>query len=255
MTPATPGPGPDDLPFPPLPVMPLLAGLVDDAGLFPPSWLPMDEALARHRASISPMLSGRFLCPGDRVGELLALLDASAGSSLDVHLLGDATVDLPTDLRLRVRAVELRSGVMPQLPCYLEGVDPRELAGHGVFGKLRCGGVRLPPVEEVAAYVLSAARMSVPFKATAGMHAAVRGWESTKGEPHHGYLNLLLAVARALSAGDVLEVLRCTDGDALAHEACELSGDLVTATRWLFHSYGSCDTAKPVTDAMTLGLL
>jgi len=235
--------------------MPLLAGLVDDAGLFPPSWLPMDEALARHRASISPMLSGRFLCPGDRVGELLALLDASAGSSLDVHLLGDATVDLPTDLRLRVRAVELRSGVMPQLPCYLEGVDPRELAGHGVFGKLRCGGVRLPPVEEVAAYVLSAARMSVPFKAPAGMHAAVRGWESTKGEPHHGYLNLLLAVARALSAGDVLEVLRCTDGDALAHEACELSGDLVTATRWLFHSYGSCDTAKPVTDAMTLGLL
>ncbi len=201
------------------------------------------------------MLSGRFLCPGDRVEELLALLDASPGSSLDVHLVGDAGVDLPIDPRLRVRAVELRSGLMPELPCYLEGVDPKALAGHGVFGKLRCGGVRIPSVEEVATYLLAAARVSVPFKGTAGMHAAVRGWESTKGEPHHGYLNLLLAVARALSAGDVLDALRCTDGDALAHEASELSGDLVTATRWLFHSYGSCDTARPVTDAITLGLL
>ena len=234
---------------------PLLAGLVDDAGLFPPSWLPMDEALTRHRATTSAMLSGRFLCPGDRVEELLALLDTSTGSSLDVHLVGDAAVDLPTDPRLRVRAVELRSGVMTQLPCYLEGVDPRELVGHGVFGKLRCGGVRIPSVEEVTSYIRSAARVSVPFKGTAGMHAAVRGWENTNGEPHHGYLNLLLAVARALSAGDVLDVLRCTDGDALAHEASELSADLVTATRWLFHSYGSCDTARPVTDAVTLGLL
>ena len=46
-----------------------------------------------------------------------------------------------------------------------------------------------------------------------------------------------------------------TDPDALAHEARELSDDLVTATRWLFHSYGSCDTVRPVTDAHDLGLL
>jgi hypothetical protein len=124
-----------------------------------------------------------------------------------------------------------------------------------VLGKLRCGGVRIPPAEEVAAYVVEAARFSLPFKATAGMHAAVRGWESTDGRPHHGYLNLVLAVARALHEDDVLDVVRCTDAAALADEARGLSADVVTATRWLLHSYGSCDTSRPVTDAQELGLV
>jgi hypothetical protein len=232
---------------------PLLTGLVDDAGLFPPAWLPMDVAVQRHRESSSPMLSGRFLCPGDRVGELLAVLGEQ--DRLEVHLVGDEAVDLPTDPRVIVRAVELRSGVMTQVPCYLEGVAPKELKAHGVLGKLRCGGARVPSVEEVATYVQAAARVSLPFKATAGLHAAVRGWESTAGEPHHGYLNLVLAVARSLTNGDVAEVLRCTEGEALADEARELSADLVTATRWMLHSYGSCDTDRPVSDARALGLL
>ena len=251
----------------------LLAGLVDDAGLFPPAWMSMPEALVRHRASSSPMLSGRFLCPADRVEELLAVLDGP----LDVHLIGDASVDLSFaevspgqgtgDLPqsrgesqrrrgwIRVRAVELRSGIMDEIPCYVEGIAPSALRGHGVFGKLRCGGARIPSVDEVAAYVSEAARHSVPFKATAGLHAAVRGWESTKDVPHHGYLNLLLAVARSLSGGDVAGVLASTDALALTEEAQGLSADLVTATRWLLHSYGSCDTDRPVNDARQLGLL
>ena len=248
----------------------LLEALVDDAGLFPPSWLPMDEALARHRRSDSPMLTRRFLLPGDRVTECLELL--TEGEVLDVHLIGDDVV--PTAPRfgafpqgqdrveghqsgggITVRAVELRSGTRDDLPCYVEGIAPAELKPHGMFGKLRCGGVRIPSVEEVAAYVVAAARASLPFKGTAGMHAAVRGWESTNGEPHHGYLNLVLAVARSLREDDVADVLRCDDADALTAEAKELSDDLVTATRWLFHSYGSCDTDRPVNDAITLGLL
>jgi hypothetical protein len=232
-------------------MMRLLTGLVDDAGLFPPSWLPMDEALARHRRSDSPMLTGRFLLPADRVAELEAILDGP----LDVHLIGDAVVELPRDPRITVHAVELRSGTRDDMPCYIEGVPPAELKPHGMLGKLRCGGVRIPSVEEVAAYVVAAARESLPFKGTAGMHAAVRGWESTNGVPHHGYLNVLLAVARALHEGDVLDVLRCDDADALAAEAKELSDDLAVATRWLYHSYGSCDTDRPVRDALELGLL
>ncbi len=229
----------------------LLEGLVDDAGLFPPSWLPMDEALARHRRSTSPMLTRRFLLPYDRIDELSAILD----EPIDVHLIGDDVVTLPTDSRIIVRAVELRSGTRDDLPCYVEGIAPAELKPHGMLGKLRCGGVRIPSVEEVAAYVVAAARFSLPFKGTAGMHAAVRGWESTNGEPHHGYLNLLLAVARSLREDDVLDVLRCDDADSLVAEAQELSEDLVVATRWLFHSYGSCDTDRPVNDALELGLV
>lgn len=229
----------------------LLAGLVDDAGLFPPSWLPMDEALARHRATQHPMLSGAFLCPGDRVEELLEALDGP----IDVHLVGDEAVELPDDPRVTVRAVELRSGVMDGIPCYVEGVAPSALVGTGALGKLRCGGVRVPAVEEVAAYVTECARLALPFKGTAGMHAAVRGWEDTKGVPHHGYLNLLLAVARALSGGDIEAVLASTDAGTLATEARSLDPALAEATRALYRSYGSCDTARPVDDARKLGLI
>ena len=232
---------------------PLLEGLVDDAGLFPPSWLPMPGALARHRASRHPMLSRRFLCPGDRVDELLHCL--AVDEKLDVHLVGDDVVPLPHDRRVTVRAVELRSGVMSEVPCYVEGIAPSVLSGRGVFGKVRCGGARIPAVEELAQYVSECARLSLPFKATAGMHAAVRGWESTKDEPHHGYLNLLLAVARALTEGDVEAVLASTDAESLAAEALSLDPDLVVATRRLLHSYGSCDTVRPVADAERLGLL
>jgi hypothetical protein len=232
-------------------VNPLLKGLVDDAGLFPPSWLPMDAALARFRASSHPMLSGRFLCPADRVEELLAVLDGP----IQVHLIGDDAVDIPDDWRLGVRAVELRSGITTLRPCYVEGVEPEVLKGKGVLGKLRCGGMRIPPVEEVAHYVSECARLLLPFKGTAGMHAAVRGWEDTNGVPHHGYLNVLLAVARALMGGDVEAVLASTDADALVAEARSVDPDLVSATRGIYHSYGSCDTARPVADARQLGLV
>lgn len=232
----------------------LLSGLVDDAGLFPPAWLPMDEALARHRASTHPMLSGRFLCPADRVPDLLATLPPDSPPLL-LSIVSDLAPELPDDPRVEVAAVELRSAVMTEIACYVEGVAPSALAGRGVFGKLRCGGIRFPPVEEVARYVTDCATVGVPFKATQGMHAAVRGWEETKGTPHHGYLNVLLAVTRALSGGDVEEVLACSDADALVDEVLAVDDELATETRALFHSYGSCDTVRPVADAHRLGLL
>jgi hypothetical protein len=234
-------------------VTPLLEGLVDDAGLFPPSWLPMADALSRHRDSHNPMLSGRFLCPGDRVSELLEAVGDD--EKLEVHLIGDDVVELPSDPRLTVRAVELRSGVRNDIPCYVEGIAPYVLVGKGVFGKVRCGGVRIPPVDELAHYVTECVRLELPFKATAGMHAAIRGWESTKDQLHHGYLNLLLAVSRALTGGDVEAVLASTGAESLAAEAKTLDVELAVATRALFHSYGSCDTARPVADALKLGLL
>jgi hypothetical protein len=234
-------------------VSPLLAGLVDDAGLFPPAWLPMDEALARHRASTHPMLSGRFLCPADRVPELLAGLPRDE-PPLPLSIVSDLAPELPDDPRVDVVAVELRSAVVDEIHCYVEGIPPAALAGRGVFGKLRCGGIRLPPVDEVAEYVTGCATLGIPFKATQGMHAAVRGWEETKGMPHHGYLNLLLAVTRALAGGDVAAALACTDADALVAETLAVDEELAAASRALFHSYGSCDTVRPVADAERLGL-
>ena len=220
----------------------LLDGLVDDAGLFPPTSLSMAEALARHRAWSSPMLSGRFLMSVDRLSELAALLDED---KLEVHLISPGPFDIP-DLPPNVimRGVELRTGVMTQGACYVEGVPPRELVG--AYGKVRCADIS---VDDLAAYVTEAVVAGVPFKATAGLHAAVRGWD---GPDSHGYLNLLLAVGRALTGGDVREIVGCTDAEVLVKEAKEADA---RAIRELFHSYGSCDTVRPVTDAQLLGLL
>ena len=57
----------------------VLAGLVDDAALFPPSSAEMAEAVLahrRHRAAWYAALIGRFLCSASRVAELRAALDA-----------------------------------------------------------------------------------------------------------------------------------------------------------------------------------
>ena len=217
----------------------LLEGLVDDAGLFPPTSLSMAEALARFRSSSHPMLSGRFLVPGDRLDELSALLDGP----IDVHVIGAGTT---TDERITVVAREGRADTDPDAD-YLEGLAPGELP-DGACGKVRCLGIG---DEELAAWITGVVRAPRPFKATAGLHRAVRGWD---GEGFHGYLNVLLAVARATSGARALDAVRETDPTALADEARSLSDDHVTAVRWLFRSYGSCDTAQPVLDAKELDL-
>lgn len=219
-------------------MIPLLARLVDDAGLFPPTSLDMDKALARFRTTSSPMLTARFLVPGDRLEELSALLDGP----IDVHVIGPGTT---SDDRIRVLARE--GTTAGEIPCYVEGVAPPELP-DGCYGKVRCAGIA---DTDLAAYVDAAARASRPFKATAGLHRAVRGFD---GPGFHGYLNVLLAVAHALSGGKAIDAIREEDPQRLATEAWALSDDQVTAVRWLFHSYGSCDTTQPIHDAQELGL-
>ena len=126
-------------------------------------------------------------------------------------------------------------------------VAGRELP-DGVFGKVRCAGIS---DDDLAHYLDRAARASRPFKATAGLHRAVRGWD---GPGFHGYLNVLLGVAHALSGGKAIDAVREDDPVVLANEASALSGEQVTAVRGLFHSYGSCDTTQPLDDARELGL-
>ncbi|MCU1599365.1 MAG: hypothetical protein JWO22_74 [Frankiales bacterium] len=214
--------------------MKLLEGLVDDAGLFPPTSLPMADALARHRSVHHPMLTGRFLVPGDRLAELSDALDGP----IDVHVIGPGTT---SDDRIRVLA---REGREPgEMPCYVEGDDP-----GSCYGKVRCTGIS---DADLARFIEVAARESRPFKATAGLHRAVRGWD---GEGFHGYLNVLVATAFAISGGKALGAIQESDPHVLVEEVRRLSDDQVTALRWLLHSYGSCDTTQPYLDAQELGL-
>ncbi|MFL6129586.1 MAG: hypothetical protein ACJ73E_11040 [Mycobacteriales bacterium] len=94
----------------------LLAGLVDDAAVFPPGSAPMPVAVPAHRYHLAAPyaeLIGPFLCPLDRVGELRAEL--RAGDRLAVGLiagpdragLADAVAAVQADGRLHLDRVEL----------------------------------------------------------------------------------------------------------------------------------------------------
>ncbi|MBS4103587.1 hypothetical protein [Tsukamurella paurometabola] len=268
---------------------PLLAALVDDAGLFPPTALPMGEALARHRRDLAeggPMLTHRFLCPAGRVDELRSHLVpgdriavglvASADVSDDAVRTAAATV--AADPRLRLTLVEitctpadldarLADATASGVPVYVEATDRGEtprlaaaLADRAAGLKIRCGGARadlFPEPGEVAAALGAATAAGVPVKATAGLHHAVRHRDPATAFPHHGFLNLVLAAARSAAGADsaaVAAVLASTDGPALAAEARGLPGEAVAAARRLLNAYGSCSTATPPTEAAALGL-
>jgi hypothetical protein len=137
------------------------------------------------------------------------------------------------------------------------GAEPATLRG----AKIRCGGARadlFPSPDELAAFVCACFEHGVPFKATAGLHGAVRHRDDETGFVHHGFLNLVLAAVRAASGAsvtDVAEVLASTDGPALAAAARAVSAREVTASRLLFRGYGSCSTSEPREEAAALGLL
>ncbi|MGI5126689.1 hypothetical protein ACQEVB_07710 [Pseudonocardia sp. CA-107938] len=114
----------------------------------------------------------------------------------------------------------------------------RRVAEHGCTPKLRVGGPRVsdvPDDADVERFVQVAVESGRGFT-TLGVTEMVRpvGPDSTP----HGLLNLVLAVARALAAGDVRGALASTDPAALAAELGQLSERAVAAVRELLAHCG-----------------
>jgi len=181
--------------------------------------------------------------------ELLALrmVEMPAPSDVDEVWLERVSEFVPEDV---IRVVEPRRGVG-----WLDGV--RKVIEHGSWPKIRCGGQageNFPSVDEVADFLSVVSGGGVAFKATAGLHKAVR-YTDEQNFTHHGFLNLLVATARSLSGRDVREALASTDAEALTAEAKALSDQAAHAVRGVFASYGSCSLAEPIEDLEGLGLL
>jgi len=193
----------------------LLTGLFDHAAMFPPASLPLYEALAE---------------------------DDRARASEHAWLLGrfvvpDGVVVDDRDLAIVGAGRERQGDVV-----YVEGET-----------KLRCGGARIPPVDEVAAFVRGCRERRVVFKATAGLHHA---YPTDAGE--HGFLNLLAAA----TFGDEEDALRAPRGSFELDERSfrwrsrEAGPDeLVRVRGTLFHSIGSCSFFEPVGELEELGIL
>lgn len=269
----------------------LLAALVDDAGLFPPEQLSMDRAVARHRADAAaahPVLTHRFLCAAGRLADLRSELTDDVlrlGLILDTGPAGvDAAVAaVRAEPRLRLETVEValpatdvagaaRTHVprlatvdapvfieLPRAPGWRAALEV--VASAGVGAKVRCGGVDaalFPSAAELAAMVTAIVAAGVPWKATAGLHHAVRHRDRRTGFDHHGFLNLLVAVSRAVDGGTedgVTAALAIDTGSALAAEV-RVAGDAVgSRARRSLIAYGSCSTSEPIADLDALGLL
>ena len=127
------------------------------------------------------------------------------------------------------------------------------LAARGLRGKIRCGGERVPTVEELAGFIRGCRERGLVFKATAGLHHAYR---TESGE--HGFLNLLAAAV----FGDEEEALRekppafVLDAASFRWRDREaLPTRLADVRASLFHSIGTCSFFEPVEELVELGVL
>jgi predicted transcriptional regulator len=236
----------------------LLARLIDHAPLFPPASLPLAEALAEDaRAVGSPhsWMLGRFVCPASRLAELPAR-EREISAVLDGPLPDGREVEA-VEVRYRDDLDEL-AGLAPEV--YVEvplddALDSRldELADRGLRAKVRCGGAAVPSVEQLAAFLGGARDRGLAFKATAGLHHAVRTGDE------HGFLNVLGAVVfgeeeRALAEQDPGAF--GLDADAFTWRGLAAAvPQLVVARRERLVSIGSCSFFEPVEELASLGLL
>lgn len=272
------------------PEMSLFTGLLDDAAVFPPGNLPLAEAVpahVRHLRSAHAGLVGALVLAAKDLDALAPLVAGRARGSLALSLTAPlpavggaaATAEAIPAVHLVSLEVALTAETKPEdvAPTLYEALPgrtsvtvfvevPRDsrrdavlaaLSGTRFLAKFRTGGVRAelyPDEKELAGAVLAAVRAGVPFKATAGLHHALRNTDPETGFEQHGFLNLLAATAAALDGADeteLVEILADRDGARVTQRVRALSARV----REAFRSFGTCSVTEPVEELADLGLL
>jgi hypothetical protein len=294
--------------------MVMFESALDYAGLFPPAGLAMSEAVrsyATYRRGPHRALLGRFVVPIARLDELeeawRALPAEARGSAWELSVLsaGDPAPErarlcaLAAQRGLSVRSVERKVasadevraaaatlGGQPSWTLHLE-VPPgsgaarlvQAIGAAGARAKVRTGGVTLdafPTTDELARFVVACAASGVPFKATAGLHHAVRADHHVTYEPNspyatmHGFLNLFVGAtlldAGAISESELGAVLEERVADAFRVGPEERGGvrwrdraasaeEVRRARARLVRSFGTCEFEEPIDELRALGAL
>ncbi|HEX4312023.1 MAG TPA: hypothetical protein VHZ25_18480 [Acidobacteriaceae bacterium] len=283
----------------------LLGRMVDYAGLFPPASLSMESAVENYRRYLGGdfgwMLNG-FVVPASRLGEFVTAFEKAccgereAPWTLNIVCAGENADDVRAiqDFQqgavfigsLETKAADARAAkeVLERLPAararFVEFPPEKAaevlpvLADHGAWAKIRLGGVTaesVPASEAVARFLLQCVRERVAWKATAGLHHAVRGVrEVTPDGPRvamHGFLNVFLAGAQSFYGADEKALVRTlneedpsmfrADDDVLRWQDDNvLIVDQVEKVRSEFAiSFGSCSFDDPIKDLQAMGWL
>ena len=191
----------------------------------------------------------------------LARLISIAGELADTGQLADTGE--------RAGAGEAPAGAGPPATCYaeiplawgllgaLDAVAAARVGGVDIAPKFRTGGLAaelFPTPIELAAVICACRDRGLRFKLTAGLHHAIRYTDPETGLVHHGFLNLLAAVAAADGGADVADVapvLAGTDPVLLV----EPVRAILDRDRPLWIGFGTCSVAEPLDDLVRLGLL
>lgn len=210
----------------------LLSEIVDYAGLFPPSELPMKQAVENYAAYLKSehrWMLGRFVCPIARLaefeqnaekylnGEQTWRLSALAGENLAEDLSEIERFNNAQDNRAVIDALEIKAE-SPEAVKEAKGFLPAELKTYFEFplklyinefvsaiainrlrAKIRTGGLTqeaFPPVDEIVKFLRVCLAANVPFKATAGLHHPLRSLRALtyKENAAHGTMHGFLNV-------------------------------------------------------------
>jgi hypothetical protein len=257
----------------------LFYDLFDDAAMFPPQNAHPSFAVLTHLAlKRGPYADyvGPLLVAADRWDELtqtehdgpLEVVVVGGATSPDASLGDIAVVGVE---RVWDRAPIAAVGIKTRLalePADLGAVEDlldtlgeARIDGAPVIAKFRTGGVTadaFPSEDDLAYCILASYNAGVPFKLTAGLHHAARHTDERTGFEHHGFLNVMVAVARCdrgAGEAEIAEVLGARDVDALADEVGSWSADQGVAVRSMFTSFGCCGVEDPIHDLLDLGLI
>jgi hypothetical protein len=280
----------------------LLGRIVDYAGLFPPAALEMESAVRNYQKYLGGdcgWMLGGFVVPAGKLGEFATAFEKvccgeqEAPWTLSIVCAGETAEDVRAIEGFRQGAVFIGSletkavdgrraeAVLGKLPAarsrYVEFAPEKAadvlpvLADHGARAKIRMGGVTpesVPSAEVVARFLSACAKERVAWKATAGLHHAVRGVrESTPGgarAPMHGFVNVFLAGALAFYGADEKAVVRTlseedpaafrVDDDVVRWHDNAMISDQIEKVRSDFAiSFGSCSFEEPVEDLKAMG--
>ncbi len=279
----------------------LLSECIDYAGLFPPAALDLDATVtnyAAYRNGPDAWALGKLILPASKLRSFASQYPERARDwPLSAIVRGDFDDQtrslLSTGSGVRVEAIEC-GPVPPSAIAKLAELVPepatafvevqlgpdleatiRAIAGAGMRAKIRTGGTSpdaIPAPEQVARFIACCLAHNVSFKATAGLHHAIRGAyaltyeQNSARAPMYGFLNVLLATALLAHGGDErtaisllqessLQALAFDDGGVRWRDQTIPGNALAAMRKNVMVSFGSCSFAEPMEELRSAGLI
>ncbi len=222
---------------------------------------------------------------GVNVGADVAAIEdfsRSAGAFACVEAIEVKAASLEDVAAIAKHVDRLRAGCGLSIETYVEvpiTSDPSPLiasiGSHGLRAKVRTGGVEagaFPTAEQVTRFLNACAAYDVTFKATAGLHHAVRGTypltyhRESEESVMFGFLNVFLAalfVRDGLGVAETNTLLEERDASAFEfssagvtwHGRTVAAAAIQSARICSATSFGSCSFDEPLADLSALGLL